>query len=84
MGHPRGPFCHANEACEKCTKLSADPKLTGAPSDHVLPVRGVRLAVGAVFVVVLTRDVMTMPGLPRTPSVQAIDVDGEGRITGLF
>jgi formate--tetrahydrofolate ligase len=64
--------------------FSADPKLLGAPRDFDLPVRGVRLAAGAEFVIVRCGDIMTMPGLPRVPAAQHIDVDDDGRIHGLF
>jgi formate--tetrahydrofolate ligase len=64
--------------------FSADEKLLGAPTGHVLPVREVRLSAGAGFVVAICGDVMTMPGLPRTPSAATIRLDDEGRIDGLF
>jgi formate--tetrahydrofolate ligase len=63
--------------------FSTDPKLRGAPSHHSLNIREVRLAAGAEFVVMVCGDVMTMPGLPKLPSAQAIDVDAQGRISGL-
>ncbi len=56
----------------------------GAPEGHTLPVREVRLSAGAGFVVAVCGDVMTMPGLPRRPSSEAIGLDAEGRIAGLF
>ena len=52
--------------------------------DHVLPVRDVRLLAGAGFVVAITGDVMTMPGLPRVPAAETIRLDESGRIEGLF
>jgi len=64
--------------------FSADPALRGAPEGHVLPVREVRLSAGAGFVVAICGDIMTMPGLPRTPAANAIDVDEHGHIRGLF
>ena len=64
--------------------FSSDAKLRGAPSGHVLPVREVRLAAGAEFVVMVCGDVMTMPGLPKSPASERIDVDAQGRISGLF
>ena len=64
--------------------FSADPKLLGAPSGHYLPVREVRLAAGAGFVVVLAGTIMTMPGLPRVPAAERIGLDEQGRIIGLF
>ncbi|MBC7716714.1 MAG: formate--tetrahydrofolate ligase, partial [Pseudorhodobacter sp.] len=63
---------------------STDPKLRGAPSGHVLNIREVRLAAGAEFVVMVCGDVMTMPGLPKEPAAHAIDVDANGKISGLF
>jgi formate--tetrahydrofolate ligase len=64
--------------------FSSDPKLLGAPENFDLAVRDVRLAAGAEFVIVYCGDIMTMPGLPRVPTAEIIDVDDEGRITGLF
>jgi formate--tetrahydrofolate ligase len=64
--------------------FSADPARLGAPDGHVLPVREVRLSAGAGFVVAVCGDVMTMPGLPRRPAAEAIRLDAEGRIEGLF
>ena len=64
--------------------FSADPTALGAPEGHVLPVREVRLAAGAGFVVAICGELMTMPGLPRVPAAEAITVDGEGGVTGLF
>jgi formate--tetrahydrofolate ligase len=64
--------------------FSTDPALMGAPDDHVLQVREVRLSAGAGFVVAVCGDVMTMPGLPRVPAANAIRLDAHGLITGLF
>ena len=64
--------------------FSADPTAMGAPDGHILPVREVRLSAGAGFVVAVCGDVMTMPGLPRNPASNAIRLDKEGKITGLF
>jgi formate--tetrahydrofolate ligase len=64
--------------------FSTDPKLRGAPSHHVVNIREVRLAAGAEFVIMICGDVMTMPGLPKVPAANNIDVDDHGRITGLF
>ena len=64
--------------------FSTDPNLKGAPKDHVVTVREVRLAAGAEFIVAITGDIMTMPGLPRVPSANAIHLDGKGLIQGLF
>ncbi len=63
--------------------FSADPTLLGAPEGHVLPVREVRLSAGAGFVVAICGEIMTMPGLPRTPSAEAIRLGPEGEIEGL-
>jgi formate--tetrahydrofolate ligase len=64
--------------------FSIDAKKRGAPSDHTLHVREVRLAAGAEFIVVICGDIMTMPGLPRLPAALKIDMDDTGKITGLF
>lgn len=64
--------------------FSDDPKLLGAPDGFSVTVRSVRPSAGAGFLVALTGDIMTMPGLPKCPAAEQIDVDGEGRITGLF
>lgn len=64
--------------------FSTDPAKKGAPSGFIVPVREVRLAMGAEFVVAITGDIMTMPGLPRMPAAEAIGVDDDGRIVGLF
>jgi formate--tetrahydrofolate ligase len=64
--------------------FSADPTAMGAPEGHVLPVREVRLSAGAGFVVVICGDLMTMPGLPRTPAANAIRLRDDGSIDGLF
>ena len=64
--------------------FSTDPTLKAAPTGFDIPVREVKLSAGAEFLVVITGDIMTMPGLPRVPSADKIDVDGEGVISGLF
>lgn len=64
--------------------FSSDATLRGAPEGHVLRVREVRLAAGAEFIVATCGDIMTMPGLPKVPSAERIDVDSTGRISGLF
>ena len=64
--------------------FSTDPLLMGAPSGHDVPVREVRLSAGAEFIVVVCGEIMTMPGLPRIPASEGIDVDDEGLIQGLF
>ena len=79
-GYGRWPVCVAKTQYS----FSTDPTLRGAPSGHTVRVREVRLAAGARFVVMICGDVMTMPGLPKVPAAHAIDVDDDGRITGLF
>jgi formate--tetrahydrofolate ligase len=64
--------------------FSTDPKQRAAPSGHVVQVREVRLAAGAQFVVMICGDIMTMPGLPKVPAAEAIDLDDDGRVVGLF
>jgi formate--tetrahydrofolate ligase len=64
--------------------FSADPSLKGAPADFAVPIREVRVSAGAEFLVVVCGDIMTMPGLPRVPAANAISVDDEGKIVGLF
>ena len=64
--------------------FSDDPGLLGAPQGFTVTVRNVKVSAGAGFLVALTGDIMTMPGLPRVPAAEKIDVDEDGRITGLF
>jgi formate--tetrahydrofolate ligase len=64
--------------------FSTDPSARGAPSGHVVNIREVRLAAGAEFIVAVCGDVMTMPGLPKVPSADKIDIDEQGRVVGLF
>ncbi len=64
--------------------FSADPTRLGAPTGHTLPIRDVRLAAGAGFVVAVAGEIMTMPGLPRVPAANSIGLDAKGQITGLF
>jgi formate--tetrahydrofolate ligase len=64
--------------------FSSDPMLLGAPEHFNLTVRDVQLAAGAEFVIVYCGDIVTMPGLPKVPTAEVIDVDEQGRITGLF
>ena len=64
--------------------FSTDPNAKGAPSGHVVPVRELRLAAGAEFVVAVCGDIMTMPGLPRVPAAEAIGLDDNGEVVGLF
>ena len=79
-GYSKYPICMAKTQYS----FSTDPNLLGAPSGHVVPIREVRLAAGAEFVVVVCGAIMTMPGLPRKPAANAIRVNEEGRIEGLF
>ena len=79
-GHGHLPVCIAKTPYS----FSSDASLRGAPSGHLLHVREVRLAAGAGFVVMVCGDVMTMPGLPKVPSAEHIDVTDDGRIIGLF
>ncbi len=80
QGHGHLPVCMAKTQYS----FSTDPTLRGAPTGHVMPVREVRLSAGAEFVVVICGDIMTMPGLPRVPSAEAIGLDDEGLVQGLF
>ena len=79
-GFGRYPICMAKTQYS----FSTDPNLLGAPSGHHVQIREIRLAAGAEFVVVVTGAVMTMPGLPRVPAANAICVNDDGRIEGLF
>ena len=80
MGFGSLPVCIAKTQYS----LSDDPALLGRPTEFVVNVRSVRLAAGAGFVVVETGAIMTMPGLPKVPAAEKIDVDRNGKITGLF
>jgi formate--tetrahydrofolate ligase len=79
-GYGRYPVCMAKTQYS----FSTDPNLLGAPEGHVVPIREVRLAAGAEFVVIVCGAIMTMPGLPRRPAADDICVNAEGRIEGLF
>jgi formate--tetrahydrofolate ligase len=63
--------------------FSTDPLLRGRPKHFDVPIRDVAVSAGAGFVVVLTGELMTMPGLPKTPAAEIIDIDDQGEITGL-
>ena len=78
--YPDYPVCMAKTQMS----FSTDPNRRGAPEGHTVHIREVRLANGAGFVVAIAGDIMTMPGLPKVPAAEAIDVDDNGRITGLF
>ena len=79
-GYGHYPICVAKTQYS----FSTDPQLKGAPSNHTINVREVRLAAGAEFVVMVCGDVMTMPGLPKEPSAVRIDMDDNGKVIGLF
>ncbi|WP_231442386.1 formate--tetrahydrofolate ligase [Brevibacterium zhoupengii] len=79
-GYGDAPICIAKTQYS----LSTDATLRGAPKDHIIEVKDVRLSAGAGFVVVIAGDIMTMPGLPKEPSALKIDVTEDGNITGLF
>jgi formate--tetrahydrofolate ligase len=79
-GYGKFPICMAKTQYS----FSTDPNLKGAPTNHVVPIREVRLSAGAEFIVVVCGDIMTMPGLPKVPSAEVIGLDAHGRIEGLF
>ncbi len=79
-GYGHYPVCIAKTQYS----FSTDPSLRGAPSGHIVNIREVRLAAGAEFIVVVCGDVMTMPGLPKVPAAERIDIDAGGKVTGLF
>ena len=79
-GYGHYPVCVAKTQYS----FSTDPKLRAAPSGHMVNVREVRLAAGAEFVVMICGDIMTMPGLPKEPASMRIDIDDDGKISGLF
>jgi formate--tetrahydrofolate ligase len=80
QGYGHFPICFAKTQYS----FTTDPDRKGAPRHHVVPIREVRLSAGAEFVVAICGDIMTMPGLPRVPAANKIDVLADGRITGLF
>jgi formate--tetrahydrofolate ligase len=80
QGYGRFPICMAKTQYS----FSTDPNLKGAPINHVVPIREVRLSAGAEFIVVICGDIMTMPGLPKAPAAEVIGLDGKGQIAGLF
>ena len=79
-GYGNLPVCMAKTQYS----FSTDPNLRGAPTGHTVPIREVRLSAGAGFVVVITGEIMTMPGLPRVPSSEKIFLNEQGQIEGLF
>jgi formate--tetrahydrofolate ligase len=80
MGAGKFPICMAKTQYS----LTTNPDAKGAPTDHVIPVREVRLSAGAEFVVAICGEILTMPGLPKVPAADSIDVGPDGRIVGLF
>ncbi|MDO5327336.1 MAG: formate--tetrahydrofolate ligase [Clostridia bacterium] len=80
LGFGGMPICMAKTQYS----FSDDPLLLGAPKGFTVTVRNLRVSAGAGFIVALTGDIMTMPGLPKVPAAEKIDVDAEGRISGLF
>ena len=80
LGFGNCPVCMAKTQYS----FSDDPTKLGAPENFTVTIKNVRVSAGAGFVVVLTGDIMTMPGLPKVPAAEKIDVDDSGKITGLF
>jgi formate--tetrahydrofolate ligase len=80
MGYGKVPVCIAKTQYS----FSTNPDAKGAPDGHTVAVREVRLSAGAEFVVAICGEIMTMPGLPKVPAADSIDVDAQGRIVGLF
>ena len=80
LGYDKLPICVAKTQYS----FSDDPTKLGAPSGFTVTIKNVKISAGAGFIVVLTGDIMTMPGLPKVPSAEKIDVDEHGKITGLF
>ena len=80
LGKDKLPICVAKTQYS----LSDDPQKLGSPKGFTLTVRDVRLSAGAGFIVALTGDIMTMPGLPKQPAAYKIDVDDDGNVSGLF
>jgi len=80
QGYGKFPICMAKTQYS----FSTDPNLKGAPHNHVVPIREIRLSAGAEFIVVICGDIMTMPGLPKIPSAEVIGLDNRGQIEGLF
>ncbi len=80
LGFGNLPICMAKTQYS----FSDNPKLLGAPQDFTVTVSNLKVCAGAGFIVAYTGDIMTMPGLPKVPSAEKIDVDESGRISGLF
>ncbi len=79
-GFGKLPICMAKTQYS----FSTDPNKRGAPTGHTVPVRELRLSAGAEFVVVITGEIMTMPGLPRVPAAESIRINSQGQVEGLF
>ena len=80
LGYSKLPVCMAKTQYS----FSDDPSLRGTPKDFVVSIRNLKVSAGAGFIVALTGDIMTLPGLPKVPAAESIDVDSKGKITGLF
>ena len=80
LGYDKLPVCMAKTQYS----FSDDPTKLGAPSGFTVTVKNVKISAGAGFIVVLTGDIMTMPGLPKSPAAERIDVTENGKIVGLF
>ena len=80
QGYSKFPICMAKTQYS----FTTDPNMKGAPVNHTLPIREVRLSAGAEFIVVICGEIMTMPGLPKVPSAEVIGLDANGQIEGLF
>ena len=80
LGFDKLPICMAKTQYS----FSDDAAKLGAPRDFTITVRNLKVSAGAGFLVALTDDIMTMPGLPKVPAAEKIDVDENGKITGLF
>jgi len=80
MGYGKFPICIAKTQYS----FSTNPDVKGAPTDHIIKVRDVRISAGAEFVLAICGEIMTMPGLPKVPAANVIDVNAEGKIVGLF
>ena len=80
LGYDKMPICMAKTQYS----LTDDPTKLGAPTGFTVTVRNVKVSAGAGFLVALTGEIMTMPGLPKVPAAERIDVDATGKISGLF
>jgi formate--tetrahydrofolate ligase len=80
LGFSNCPICMAKTQYS----FSDDPTKLGAPENFTVTIKNVKISAGAGFIVVLTGDILTMPGLPKSPAAERIDVDETGKISGLF